>query len=75
MYGIEPTFTFKRRKIFHTWVGTIITIFMVFLFLSFSLVRTLRLISGDDPFFSMITLLDDPMTEVDLVKLNYGFSI
>ena len=75
MYGPQPTFTFKRRKEFRTWVGAIFTIFALFLFFSFSLSRTMSLIKGDDPFLSMITLLDDYTNEVNLVKLNYRFGI
>ena len=69
MYGPTPTFTFKGRETFQTWVGTISTILAMLLFLSFSLVRTVKLISGDDPFLSMITLPDEEMTEIDLAKL------
>ena len=56
-------------------MGVIFTILVLLLFLSFSLLRTLRLISGDDPFFSMITLSDDSMTEVELGKFNYRFAL
>ena len=75
MYGPEPTFTFKRHKNFRTWVGACFTIFAVLLFLSFSLSRTLRLINGEDPFLSMITLPDDHESAIDLVKLSYRFGI
>ena len=45
------------------------------LFMAFCAVRTLKLVSRDDPFFSMITMEKDEKIPIDLWKNNFAFAI
>lgn len=45
------------------------------LFMAFCAVRTLKLVSRDDPFFSMITMEKDEQIAIDLWKNNFAFAI
>ena len=56
MYGAGATFTFGRSRLFHSWLGTCFTFLALGLFLASSLMRTLKLITGEEPFLSMVTI-------------------
>ena len=52
----------------------VFTLLTAALMLSFTVVRTLKLVSKDDPFFSMLAMAADEV-EVDLWDLGFMFAI
>ena len=56
MYGTTLNFTFEGSNKFSTCVGTVITIFSLVLMISFTVNRSLKLVSADDPFFSSLSM-------------------
>ena len=56
MFGEAVEFTFQKKKRYQTVYGALISIACTILMTSFFIVRTLKLISKDDPFFSMTTM-------------------
>ena len=75
MYGQGATFTFQGQLGHNSWIGTCFTVLALGLFMAFSLVRTQKLISGDDPFLSMVTLPSINQNGIDVFEMQYGFAI
>ena len=67
-------FTFQSKTRFTTWIGSTISCVMISFFITFLVIRTIKLASGDDPFFSM-TLLPSENEAIDLWKLDFMFAI
>ena len=73
LYGKDISLTFKKQFVEKTWFGAFVTVVVMGIFSAFSMVRTQKFFSGDDPFLSMI---DHPSDNViDLVKAGFAFSI
>ena len=73
-YGEPVQFTFNNKSKYQTSLGAIITIFCATLMLSFMVVQTNKIISRDDPFFSMTTVVLESQ-KVDLWELGFMFAI
>ena len=67
--------SFKKSYTYQTWIGTGVTFLISILFISFLGVRTSKLVSATDPFFSMMTMAKEETDPIDLWALNYMFAI
>lgn len=54
MYGEGTNFTFRKESKFKTLFGAILSIFVISLFIAFSLMRAQKLVGHGDPFLTMI---------------------
>lgn len=75
IFGSEVKFTFENDSKHRTWPGIIVSIICFAAMTSFTLVRTLKLLSNDDPFFSTVTKARDTDDQIDLGKLGMMFAI
>ena len=73
-YGTNLNFTFHGSDKFSTCVGTVITFFSLVLMISFTVNRSMKLVSKDDPFFSSLSMSSDE-EEIDLGNLKYMFAL
>ena len=73
-YSLEIGFNFQRKGKFPTCVGTIFTFFSLALMISFTVNRSMKLVSKDDPFFSSLSMSAEE-ENIDLGKLKYMFAI
>ena len=74
IFGQTVTFTFKDKPTFQTKLGATISLICLMLLLSFFVVRSKKVVSKDDPFFSMTSIAQE--TEVlDLISLGFMFAI
>ena len=74
IFGANVEFTFKGRRNFTTVVGALITSIMYALFISFLVVRTMKLVSAEDPFLSTMTT-EAEEGAVDLWELGFYFAV
>ena len=74
LYGQRVSFDFNKKKKFNSAVGLFFTIVTMLFMVSYSVNRMLKLVSKEDPFFSMLTMPSE-YQEVDLWELNYMFAI
>lgn len=74
MYGPSVTFSFKRQKKFPSGVGTVMTLLTIALMVAFIVNRTLKLLSKNDPFFSMLQMASEDK-KIDLWALDYMFAV
>ena len=75
MFGESVQLTFNKKRSYQTWVGTCVTFLIAILFISFLGVRTNKLVSATDPFFSMMTMAKEESEPIDLWARNYMFAI
>ena len=75
IFGQSVTFTFRKKPTFQTWGGACISCFVLTLFIAFCGVRTLKLYSASDPFFSMMTMAKEEVDPIDLAALDFMFAI
>ena len=66
MYGEGAKFTFRRKNFFNSWLGTLFTIIAFGLFLASSLMRTLKLITAEEPFLSTVTIQTENLSGINL---------
>ena len=75
IFGESVKLTYQKKPTFQTWVGTCISCLVLTLFTAFCGVRTLKLFSASDPFFSMMTMAKEEQDPIDLWALNFMFAI
>ena len=75
MFGESVKLTFQKNDTYQTWIGTCITFLIGILFIAFFGVRTNKLVSATDPFFSMMTMAKEQTEPIDLWAMNYMFAI
>ena len=75
IFGESVKLTFKKKDTYQTWIGTCVTFLIAILFISFLCVRTNKLVSATDPFFSMMTMAKEESEPIDLWAMNYIFAI
>ena len=73
-FGQPIRFTFKDKKAFNTVCGGVVSIFCGLFLLMLLFVRTSKLVTKDDPFFTSTTMARQYET-VDLWKLGYNLAI
>ena len=66
--------TFRKQSTFTTPVGATVSLLGLFLFLIFFTVRTLQLVDGSNPFFTMLTF-ENSVNQIDLNRLDFFFAI
>ena len=73
IFGERIDLTFEKKSYFQTNLGAAVSIFCLALMAGFLVVRTAKLASDEEPFFSSISL---KQTEaIDLWKLGFMFAI
>ncbi len=75
IFGESVKLTYQKRATFQTWVGTFFSLIVLTMFLAFFGVRTGKLVSATDPFFSMMTMAKEEIDPIDLWALNFIFAI
>ena len=76
VYGKPVGFTFKDKSKYQTTLGAGITIVCAAMMLSFLIVCTNKLISAEDPFFSMTTRArEDASIPIDVWALGFMFAV
>ena len=76
IYGERPDLKFEGKSSYVTWVGAFFSFVTFILFSVFMAMRTMKLVSRDDPFLSMISRPSDDDTELlELSKLGYRFAL
>ncbi len=75
MFGESVQLTYNKKRTYQTWIGTCVTFLIAMLFISFLGVRTNKLVSATDPFFSMMTMAKEESEPIDLWARNYMFAI
>ena len=73
-FGEQVVLTFQQDSRFRSWPGTFFSCAVLNLFLVFFIIRTIKIVSLDDPFLSM-THMGVEGTPIDLKKLQYFFAI
>jgi len=74
LFGEKINLTFKQEKDFKTTFGAIISLICSIALIAFLVVQTQKLISKEDPFFSMTT--SSKVTDtIDLWELGFIFAI
>ena len=53
LFGEKVNFSFKQDKTYNTTLGGFISVMVLTVLISFVVMRTAKLISREDPFFSM----------------------
>ena len=74
IFGEQIEFTFNGDTRFKTWIGASISCFMCTFFIIFLALRTTKLVSNDDPFFSMTTMYSKDEV-IDLWAMDFMFAI
>ena len=74
IFGERVEFTFRKKTKFKTWIGASISCIMCSFFFTFLVLRTVKLVTSDDPFFSLTTMgvTDQNM---DIWKLDFMFAV
>ena len=75
MYGRGATFTFQRKSMIKSWIGTFFSILALALFMTWLIIRTQTLILQSDPSLSSVTISSEAGHSIDLIELGYGFAI
>ena len=66
LFGQRVSFSFKKSATYKSGTGACISFFCICLMAAFTFNRAKKLLSRDDPFFSMTTLAADENSVVDL---------
>ena len=74
LFGERAELTFRNKSHYSTWPGTIFSCAVMTLFLAFFVIRTIKIATGDDPFFSMTTMEQEGEI-IDLHLLDNFFAI
>ena len=74
-YADSLTLTFKEQTHYTTWIGAFFSTLMFILFAGFASMKTLKLVSREDPFLSTHTGPRDDTFAADLKKLDYFFAV
>ena len=74
IFGEPIHFTLNKERHFKTTWGTIVSTVCIVLLTMFFVMRTIKLFSKEDPFFSMTTLENAPET-LDLWSLGFSFAV
>ena len=75
-YGSPVELTFQNKSKYQTSLGATITLLLYFALLSFVGQRTMKLISANDPFFSMTRQANDASQgPIDLWALGFMFAV
>ena len=74
IYGEGVAFTFQKNARFSTWIGMVFTLLTLSFMIAFTVNRTTKLVSQEDPFFSMLAMAAED-SEVDLWELNFMFAV
>ena len=75
MYGEPVNLTFQNKARLTSSCGTMLTFLTLTVFMIFLVVRSLKLVSLEDPFFSMMTIPRDATALIDLKELGFLFAI
>ena len=73
IFGESVQFTFQKNTRFKTWIGSSVSCLMFLFFITFLVIRTNKLASREDPFFSMTLQFENEI--IDLWKLDFMFAI
>ena len=74
MFGEKVQFTFKKENSFKTHIGAFISCIMSIFFITFFLLRSIKLVTKDDPFFSL-TMMGADDVSIDIWELDFMFAI
>lgn len=74
MFGEQVNLTFKEKKTYNTTLGAVISLSCICLLMIFFVVRTQKLVSREDPFFSETTLAHD-WNRIDLLERPFMFAV
>ena len=74
IYGQSVSFTFQDKVRFPTCIGIFFTVVTLSLMISFTVIRLLKLLNKNDPFFST-TVFDAFNKEVNLGEMNFMFAL
>ena len=75
IYGEVPNFTFKKQAVHRSLIGSLVTVLALSTFAVSLILRTQKLINGEDPQLSMVTLPLEFDRSIDLKELQYGFAV
>ena len=75
IFGESVKLTIKKKPTYQTWMGAFLSVLTMALFLAFCAVRTIKLASREDPFFSMMTMEKDESIPIDLWANNFVFAV
>ena len=75
IFGESISFTFEGNDRFRTKFGSIVSLICISTLLVFWMVRTLKFINKDDPFFSMIEVPQADTETVNLWELGFMFAV
>ena len=74
IYGPTVQLTYKNRESYQSRAGAIATCLAIVAFTIYFVVQTEKLVTGRDPYFSMMTITNDE-SRIDMQKLSFFFAI
>ena len=74
MFGERVQFTFRKESSFKTHIGAFVSCVMSVFFIIFFSLRSIKLVTKDDPFFSL-TMMGADDVSIDIWELDFMFAI
>ena len=75
IYGAGVALTFRKKAKYTTGVGMVSTLLTLTIMIAFLTNRLMKLVSKDDPFFSMLNFASDQKEDIDLWENKYMFAV
>ena len=75
IYGAGVALTFRKKAKYTTGVGMVSTLITLTIMIAFLTNRLMKLVSKDDPFFSMLNFASDQTYNIDLWENKYMFAV